>query len=148
MNKTKFVMLVGIPGCGKSTYAKSLEERGYVWLSSDNLRNQMGFEQGKGCREVFATMETLTKNALSEGKNVIYDATNLRKGNRAKILNVVSGYEAEKEAVIFTLPLRECIRRNALRTGSARVPEEEIFRLKRGYQSPSYEEGFDKIIVR
>lgn len=146
--KNKFVMLVGIPGCGKSTYAKSLEERGYVWLSSDNLRTQMGFEQGKGNREVFATMEMLVKNALSEGKNVIYDATNLKKSNRTSILNVVSEYNTEKEAVVFTLPLRECIRRNNLRTGDARVPEEIIFRMKRGYQSPSYAEGFDKIIVR
>lgn len=37
----KFIMLVGLPGSGKSTYAKKLEEEGYRIHSSDAIRKEL-----------------------------------------------------------------------------------------------------------
>ena len=38
---TKFIMLVGLPASGKSTYAERLKEKGYHIHSSDKIREEL-----------------------------------------------------------------------------------------------------------
>lgn len=37
----EFIMLVGLPGSGKSTYAEKLKEKGYIIHSSDAIREEL-----------------------------------------------------------------------------------------------------------
>lgn len=50
MNVVYFEMLVGIPGCGKSTYAREMAEAySYTWISSDKIREELyGSEENPG----------------------------------------------------------------------------------------------------
>ena len=41
MIRPKCIILCGIPGSGKSTYAQSFEELGWVHLSSDLIRKEL-----------------------------------------------------------------------------------------------------------
>ena len=36
------IMMCGLPGSGKSTYAEKLEEEGYIIHSSDKIREELG----------------------------------------------------------------------------------------------------------
>ena len=82
-------IMIGIPGSGKSNYAKKcLLTNNSVYLSSDDIRVELyGFEDQTHNDVVFETMKKRTLNALKEGKDVIYDATNLNKKRRSGIIS-------------------------------------------------------------
>ena len=87
-------IMIGFPGSGKSSYAKKyLLTNNSVYLSSDDIRIELyGFEDQTHNDVVFETMKKRTLNALRDGKDVIYDATNLSKKRRSGIikLNILS----------------------------------------------------------
>ncbi len=137
-----FSMLVGIPGCGKSTYTK---DKDAVVVSSDAIRKELGFNQGQGTGEVFEIMQKRSKEALLKGKDVIFDATNLTRKRRMGILNGLNGVPCVKECVLFTEPYEECLRRNAARSGFDLVPEDIMYFMLTQFQTPMLCEGFDSI---
>lgn len=142
---SEFKMLVGLPACGKSTYSAKLEKEGYSVFSSDSIRQELGFGPGEGSGKVFELMQNRTRKALSEGKNVIYDATNLSRKNRVSILESIKNYDCDKECVLFTEPIEECIRRDDAREGFAHVGKDVIKRMSESFTVPMAWEGFDKI---
>jgi predicted kinase len=77
----KFIMLLGIPGSGKSTWAKEFVFRcdaSYTIVSSDAVRQQITGnlnDQSKNS-EVWDVVLNHCQGLLSNGKNVILDATN------------------------------------------------------------------------
>ena len=78
-------MMVGLPGSGKSTYAKQLsEETNAVICSSDTIREELyGDENSQDNNdEVFKILHSRIKENLKNGKNVIYDATNINSKRR------------------------------------------------------------------
>ena len=75
-----FVMMVGLPRSGKSTYAKELaDEISAVVCSSDAIRQELcGDENLQNKNEdVFRVLHRRIKEYLRKGTNVIYDATNI-----------------------------------------------------------------------
>lgn len=151
-SKPDFIVLVGLPASGKSTFAEDLaanyNDLGYpcVVLSSDAIRKQLwGSEEDQQHPEtVFQVMRQKTKKALSEGKSVIYDATNLSRKRRVGLLqDLGKSFEGKKIcAVVFARP-EEILRRNGAR--ERHVPEEVIHKMLLSYQPPCYGEGFDEI---
>lgn len=84
----KFLMLMGISGSGKSTYAKALEKNcGYKVFSSDVLREELfGNENDQTHNsEVFEELHRRILKALDAGENCVYDATNLNRKRRLQI---------------------------------------------------------------
>lgn len=85
MKQTLFLMM-GLPGAGKTTAAKEIEKlTGAVRLSSDEARLMLWPEPNFSEEEHQALYEFLdeqTKNLLSSGKSVIYDANLNRKTHR------------------------------------------------------------------
>ena len=82
MKIVKFVMLCGIPGSGKSTYAEQfnrLSHNSYMILSSDKIREELlgSAEDQSNNALIFKTMHERALMALDKGINVIYDATNM-----------------------------------------------------------------------
>ena len=78
----KLIVLVGLPGSGKSTYAKRYKEENNTEeveiLSSDALRREMfGYLCQDRNQELFSEMFKRTVAFLKENKTVIYDATNI-----------------------------------------------------------------------
>ena len=81
---------------------------------------------------------------LQDGENVVYDATNLKARDRAKLLEIV---KCDKiSCYLFTTDIETCLERNALREGRARVPEKTIHKMNNSFEKPKIEEGFDEIV--
>lgn len=145
--RPKFIMLVGIPGSGKSTHAKNLIlSTNGIHLSSDGIRAELyGDEAIQGNpSEVFEIMHRRTLEALADGNNVIYDATNITRKDRASIMSKIPKY-VETECHIVWAPIETCIERDSKRERS--VGKEVIDRMLKRFQAPYYDEGFDSIEI-
>lgn len=150
----KFIMMVGLPGSGKSTWAKEYartSENETVILSSDLIREELFGSRGvdvqtpENHEKVFTTMFRRAKSALAEGKNVVYDATNLKKKNRIHVLRGLQDIQCLKVCQLLILPYEECIRRNRERDDV--VPEEVMWKMYTGFQPPHDSEGWDYVSV-
>ena len=77
----KLIFLKGIPGSGKSTWAKEQVEKdphNWVRVNKDDIRKMMGTEFSKSNELVtYETERSCASHALSNGKNVIVDNTHL-----------------------------------------------------------------------
>lgn len=150
MNRPSLILLVGIPGSGKTTYAKEYTETipNTIHLSSDSIRAELyGDESIQGDpAEVFSLMQKRAVEALNEGKDVIYDATNATRKDRASIINICPKF-AKIEAHIIWAPIGMCIERDATRERT--VGKVVIDKMLKRFQFPFYDEGIDEIkIVR
>lgn len=145
-----FNMLVGLPGSGKSTYAKEWTSKGTVILSSDEIRKELWGDANdqQNPARVFEEMFVRAAAALNEGKDVVYDATNLDAKTRVRTLNRLR--QAVKESFhamccVIVCSISECKRRQDER--DRKVPDEVIDRMARKFESPWYNEGWDIIYV-
>lgn len=140
-----FIMLVGIPGSGKTTYAKKcFDEKLYKHISSDEVRKELWGDEN--CQDdpgkVFSVVHERTLKALKEGYNVIYDATNITRKNRRSILSQLPDYVI-KECHIVWAPIEDCLARDATRERT--VGAEVIWKMLKRFEAPFYDEGFDFI---
>ena len=138
----KVVVLVGIAGSGKSTWAKSSV------ISSDEIRRLLRDDPADQTihRIVFRTMRDMLRRRLELGMPVTYiDATNLTRRERRPYIKIALSYGCEVEAVFFDTPLEVCIERNHER--ERKVPEEVLRMMAAKLQRPSLEEGFTDVLV-
>lgn len=79
------IILIGLPASGKSTYAEKIKNDNTVVLSSDSIRKEIyGNESIQGNpKEIFDTLYSRMRSALSENKDVIVDATNINIRDRS-----------------------------------------------------------------
>lgn len=141
----KLILLCGIPGSVKSTYAKDcVHTYGGIHISSDSIRKELyGDESIQGNpEEVFAMMHKRTVAAIQDGKTVYYDATNMTRWNRASIIAACSEL-TPIECHIVWQPLNVCIERDAARARTA--GEAVILKMVKRFQTPCYNEGFSEI---
>ena len=147
MNLPKLIIMVGLPGSGKSTRAKELAalEKSCEILSSDAIRKELsGSEQDQTQNDiVFKLLYQRMNKLLSEGKSVIIDATNTTLKSRRRILSECK-IPCYKEVQLVLTPTEECMSRDASRERS--VGKEVIYKFEASFQCPQYFEGFDAII--
>ena len=148
MNKPKMIMLVGLPGSCKSTWAEY-----YAWLhnytifSSDAIRKELYGDESEqqDPQKVFRTLHRRIKEALLEGKNCIYDATNLTSKLRRNFLQCISNVNCIKVAKVIWSDYEMCLARNKKR--ERKVPEHAMERMLRRFEMPAKWEGFNFISV-
>lgn len=154
MNTEKRVVIFmqGAPGSGKSTEARRLVEdypnKKFVIVNKDSLRNMSGATYSKSLEKVVhnAQREFIVK-ALDEGYSVIVDNTNFNPRAINTIIASIDFHIGKDNVSMFRYKmetsLEECLRRNALREGNARVPDHvvEAFYNKDGDIFPDIVKG-------
>lgn len=148
MNRPSLILLVGIPGSGKTTYAKKYieEHPSIVHLSSDDIRKELyGDESIQGNpSEVFTLMQKRAVEFLNNGQSVVYDSTAVTRKDRAGIIAACPKF-VKIECHIIWAPIETCIERDASRKRT--VGKEVIDRMLKRFQAPYYDEGIDEIKV-
>ncbi len=149
MNRPSLILLVGIPGSGKSTYAKKYipdYPKQAVHLSSDSIRAELyGNESIQGNpADVFSLMQKRAVEALNNGYDVLYDATNITRKDRAGIIGMCPKF-AKIECHIIWAPIEVCIERDSKRERT--VGKEVIDRMLKRFQAPYYDEGISLIKI-
>ena len=107
-------MLCGLPGTGKSYFARALVQKApFVWLSSDRTRKLLVDKPSYSRREhrrVFSAMHVLMRGYLRDGYSVVFDATNLNENVRRPLYESAEAVGIEPLIVRFTAP-SELVRR-------------------------------------
>ena len=142
---TLYVM-VGIPGCGKSTWAnKFIADRSNIdYISRDAVRlsiikdNEYIFAHED---EVYAKFVSNIVHCLGSNRDVVADATHLSHGARRKLVSALqaAGMTEDKYDIVFVMmdtPLTECIRRDLQREGRAHVTEPVIRNMFKSLSTP------------
>jgi predicted kinase len=141
----RIVVLVGLPGSGKSTY---LQRQGITPLSSDAIRQLLADDPTDQTihSRVFRCLRYLLRQRLAIGRPSTYvDATHLTRVERRPYIQISRRYGCAIEALYFDVPLDICLARNR---GRARVvPEEAVRAMAAKLAPPSVEEGFSRVAV-
>lgn len=142
-------------GSGKSTFARdlrlefsSLGSEIDVY-SSDALRLELYGDENDQTHnaEVFEELHKRMLAALKEGKDVIYDATNLTVKDRMKFLKKIpENWNVTKHCHILPISYEEAVKRQDLR--ERKVPAEVIKRQMCKFQTPWFHEGWNHISVQ
>lgn len=141
-------MMVGLPGSGKSTYAKKLEENyGYIVHSSDELREKLLLDVNDQSQNgaVFEELHRNIRADLQDGNNVVYDATNLNRKRRRHFLNFIQNVTCTKYCMFLPTPYETCLENNMKR--DRQVPQHTISKMYKSIQIPHHSDGFDSVFI-
>jgi len=123
--------MIGIALSGKTTYRKSNFEHEVVQLSYFNNNRKKELEYIEDC--------------LKEGKSVVVDDTNLTQEIRKTHIDLAKKYNAQVIG-IFMNTSRGLIDQRRMRR-SDQLPMAVINKQLRDLETPTKDEGFDKLIV-
>ena len=142
----QLIMLCGISGNGKSTYAHTLGKE-YKIHSSDKLREEILGDVDCQDRnnELFEELHNRVIFDLKEGRSVIYDATNINMRRRIYFLTKLKGIECERKIIYFNNSLDLCKARDFNR--ERKVGNTVIDKQYKSLKIPQYYEGWDSIEV-
>ena len=132
----EMVILIGLQACGKSTFSRIYFAATHEHISKDQMPNN----KHRGRRQA-----QLIEEALQKGHSVVIDNTNPTVEVREPLIRLGRMYDAEITGYYLESQVSQCLERNRLREGKARVPDVAIYVTSKKLVRPSYKEGFDKL---
>ena len=131
MQKTMIIM-IGLQGSGKSTFFQKYLSEDYIRVNLDTLKTRH--------------QESLLLNeCLREGKSFAVDNTNPTREDRARYIPLAKENGYRIIGYFMESKIKDCIARNSLREGKARVPDKAIAATSNKLEIPSFDEGFDEL---
>ena len=124
-------IMIGIQGSGKSTFCREHLDA-YRRISLDELHTRN--------KENLAVTE-----AFANRIDFVIDNTNPTIDDRKRYLVLAKEHSYRAVGYFMQSRISECIERNQLRTGKARVLAKAIAATSNRLQMPSLEEGFDEL---
>lgn len=149
----KFIMMVGLSGAGKSTFAKDYcIKNDFSYVASDEVRRRM-FEENEDAHTqskntlVFDSCHKAIIELLKNGNNVVFDATNLISKRRVQALEKIKKAvpNVHCTAIVLIAPTNLCFKQNEDREYS--VKKSVIEKQISTFQLPFVGEGWDEITL-
>jgi predicted kinase len=141
-------IVIGCPGSGKSTFCKKvllpiLDNS--LYLSTDEIREEItgSAEDQSRNDDVFRVLYERMEWGLARDKNVIVDATNIRKSWREPLIKIGKKHNAKIYAYVIKKSLEECVKNNNKR--DRKVPVDVIEDFFNNFEHPTRDEGIDVI---
>jgi len=110
------VALVGVSGCGKSTFARKhflptevLSSDGFRALVSDSETDQ------SATADAFDALYFIARRRLARGRLTVVDATNVQPEARKQLVRVAREQDVFAVAIVLDVPERVCAERNRAR---------------------------------
>lgn len=131
---------IGIAGAGKDYWCDEFKAKNpeVVIVSSDAIRQEIykDVNDQNHNKEVFEIMFNRAVAALSEGKEVIYNSTNLNRKRRIALISNIKAKvkNVDIEYVVFAIPYEQILINNTKR--ERHVPEEVIKRMYYSFDTP------------
>lgn len=151
-----FIMLVGPPGAGKSTYIKQHLPEEFLVLSKDQLIFNEADRTGKsydeayndyGSRAYELLLEQI-KVCVNKSYDCVLDMTNVSEESRKQKLYLIPNH-VTKIAVYFPAYTPEVLKKRIekrAKEGGHDVPLEGIQKMHERYRLPQKTEGFDLVV--
>ncbi len=130
--------MVGLQGCGKSTWVREHFADTYEVVSKDHWPN---------ARRREARQVRLVAELLAAGRSVVVDNTNPSREDRAPLVALARAAGVPVRAVWLDVPFRTCLAGNLAREGRARVPVPGVLATRKRLVPPATDEGFDRVEV-
>ena len=130
--------MVGLQGCGKSTWVTEHLAATHAVVSKDHWPN---------ARRREARQRRVVAELLAEGRSVVVDNTHPSPEDRAPLVAAARAAAVPVRCVWVDTPVEVCGKRNAARDGRARVPPVGLFATRLRFVPPTVAEGFDRVDV-
>ena len=149
MPETSLVVMCGVAGCGKSTFAlKNFKPTAVV--SSDRCRAIVSDDEGnmEASRGAFELFYFIIEKRMEMGRLVIADSTALSYDVRKKLLGFAHSYNYHVVLIAFDVLFDTALKRNNMR--DRKVSEKVIQKQYRAFtRALKYidKEGFDQMVI-
>lgn len=155
-NIPTFVMMCGLPGSGKSSYAAQLApDIDAEIFSSDEIRIELygDIRYQNHNAEVFDELHKRVKNCLKSGKSAIYDATNVSARRRKSFIRELGNIECVKVCLVVATRYETCLemiekrQENGDPSVCGDVPRYVVARMRSSWNTPHNFEGWDIVDI-
>lgn len=126
------VILIGIQGSGKSTFYQQRFAASHQRLNLDSMKTRH--------REAEALRECVAKRM-----SFVVDNTNVTVAGRERYVAPAKAAGYRVIGYMFEPIVADCVTRNELRQGKAKVPKPALFGTLKRLQRPRFAEGFDEL---
>ena len=148
------VVMCGISGSGKTVFSQSLERRGFIRVSADELlwaeygaefANMPVEQQRRAFMAIGTQVNDLTARLISEGKKVVVDSTMCKRFKRDEIRSVCRALDVEPVFVYLETPYQVLHDRLAGRQGTGPndqiVPDCQLRNFCNNFEAPGADEN-------
>ena len=155
----KLVMMIGLPGSGKSTYAKSLTkcypDLEFVVLSTDDYIENKAVANGTTYADIFQDtykeaeefMFAKLQYAIDNGISVFWDQTNLNKKTRMKKLDKIPDDYVRAFVLYSNTDIDSLLERQKNRKPTKIIPRHVMTNMANSLEWPDADEGFREGLV-
>jgi len=145
-----FVVLIGVSGSGKSTFARKHFKLTEI-LSSDYCRGLVSDDENSqaATKDAFEVLHFIARKRLAAGKLTVVDATNVQPESRKSLVEIAREFHCLPVAIVLDLPERVAHDRNQARPDRdfgphvIRQQSQQLHRSLRGLER----EGFRHVFV-
>ena len=151
-------MICGLPGSGKSTFARAyFQQSGYKRVNRNEIRRMLHSMTTFGQRwraDLFDEgEETLVKHVerriiehlLHEGERVVIDNTSVTAESRRNYVTMAERMRRRVGVIFLNTPVGTCLERN--QSHEDHIPDSIVSNLYAAIELPSRSEGFLEVLV-